>query len=486
MTETDDPSHTQPRKDMSGNQHIKVSEEGKLQHWLDKRFRNELTKKGYKVALTRFLKSVYGETTIPFRQGINIVSERIDKYLSENRNFLEDFSNYLLWMNKHHAPRTIVSDAFIVRKFFSRHDHKISDDEWDDLQTLFPANVAITQDDILTKEQFRAIMNHLYITGRALTLFLVSTGARIGETLQLKLEDLNLDADPPSANIRAEYSKKGVGKRIVWMSYEARDAIKEWLKIKDSMKKRAVGGTYRSDIVFPFKYLNFRVMWTKALGKVGLDKQDPKTNHHFYHIHTIRKFFNTKMKESGVHSDIVNAWLGHKGYLPMYDKFGKKKMAEIYKDHMGAVSIYVSDEETSQSQVIITEEELNGYLATGWMFKATLPSSKIVVEGKPGMLKPSPLEEEQKPSKPQSSKSEAVTSSKPISKPPLMQHRQRFKEMVEKTEFKQPEPKRDECVRGLKVTQWDIACGNCRTMHKLDYVKCDAPQKPKIQMPQRW
>jgi len=68
-----------------------------------------------------------------------------------------------------------------------------------------------------------------------LYLFLLSIGARIGETLKLKIADLELDADPLMAHIRPEYTKGGYGGRTVFMTYEACDAIREWLQIKNTV-----------------------------------------------------------------------------------------------------------------------------------------------------------------------------------------------------------------------------------------------------------
>ena len=58
-------------------------------------------------------------------------------------------------------------------------------------------------------------------------LFRVSSGARIGEILQLKKEDFDLEADPPRVHIRDKITKGGTGGRIAYFSYETRDAIKE-------------------------------------------------------------------------------------------------------------------------------------------------------------------------------------------------------------------------------------------------------------------
>jgi len=56
--------------------------------------------------------------------------------------------------------------------------------------------------------------------------------ARIGETLKLEKQDFKLDADLPSVDIKAEYTKGGVGGRTVYFSYEARDAIKDCCESK--------------------------------------------------------------------------------------------------------------------------------------------------------------------------------------------------------------------------------------------------------------
>ena len=75
------------------------------------------------------------------------------------------------------------------------------------------------------------------------------SGARIGETLQLKKEDFELDAEPPRVHIRAEYTKGGVGARITYFSFEARDAIKDWLAIKDGLKKKMERNTETTEFL---------------------------------------------------------------------------------------------------------------------------------------------------------------------------------------------------------------------------------------------
>ena len=53
---------------------------------------------------------------------------------------------------------------------------------------------------------------------------------RIGEALQLELDDLNLNSYPAKIYIRGEYTKSG-NPRIAFIFSEAKEAVEEWLKI---------------------------------------------------------------------------------------------------------------------------------------------------------------------------------------------------------------------------------------------------------------
>ena len=451
---------------------------GTLEEWLENNFRVKSTKDNYRKALGLFVKAIYGETQ---HGNMHEASLGVDRYLKDQRNFLDDFKQMVRYMNsKSYASGYIHGVCSKVRKFFDRHGFEIAKRDWEDMKTsLLPVNVTATQDDILTKEQLRNVLNHMAIHGRALTLFLLSTGARIGETLQLKMTDLDLDADPPSVNIRPQYTKKGLGGRIIWMSYEARDALKEWLKVKESRRKRRTNEPFPRDMVFGFSAANFRVMWRASLDKVGLGQRDPSTKIklYVYHVHTLRKFFRTQMGLAKVSDMVVHAWMGHKAYLNTYDKLGKEEMAKRYRDHMAAVSVYVSDEEANQSQVIITEDELNSYLATGWTFKATLPSGKIVVEGKPGLIKPALKEESKKEEKatinvepkteviPQTIKTEARPPTKPLSKPLIVKEQPK--------EIEKPKAAGYSSFASLKEKPSDyITCTKTKQAHKLEDLPC--------------
>ena len=121
--------------------------------------------------------------------------------------------------------------------FFQDKGVKIPDEDWKKIRRrgYMPKRVrAETRDKKPTKAMLKKILNYADLKSRAMILFLISSGARIGETLQLKKEDFDFEADPPKAHIRRDYTKGGVGERTVFFSYEAKDAIKDWLAISRS------------------------------------------------------------------------------------------------------------------------------------------------------------------------------------------------------------------------------------------------------------
>jgi Site-specific recombinase XerD len=461
-------------KDCRGYAPISTLQKNVVKEWLTKNFRHEHTRRSYRKGLNDFAHAIYGAES-NYRIGI-------DRYFNETRDYLDDFKTFVAYLNQEgFASTTIHLRVSLVKKFFSRHERKISQENWEDIKrTLMPMHFVTTQDEVLNKEQLRDILQHLTVSGRALTLFLISTGARIGETLKLTVDDLNLESDPPQVNVRPQYTKKGVGGRVIWFSYEARDAIKEWLKDKKGKKKRGPrqGEGFSKNLVFGFTAGNFGNMWRSALTKTELEKKDPTTKILIFHVHTLRKFFSTAMSEAGVQESIIHAWMGHKGYLDSaYKRYTKEKLAQMYKDQMDAVSIYGSgsDSEFKQKLEAVEKESKQD--------KEELRKVDEMLD-KLGISNDRSREERlleyfrtiQTKQIPQLNKVE----------PSTLPKQTKSSEVSMEEPKKVEQPKSDKCLRGIRSFQWDVQCEICKLRHTADYVKCDAPQKPKGLPLKRW
>jgi integrase len=313
-----------------------------LAKWLQE-FKSNSTKKVYRAALRKFKKNV------------GIVD--LDKYMKDSPDTTADIKKFLISMEDK-PSKTINTYAGAVKVFFQDQGVKVSDEAWNKIRRrgFMPKRVkAQTQDKKPSKPQLKQILNYADIKLRALTLFLISSGARIGETLQLKKDDFRLEADPPRVHIRGEYTKGGVGERTAYFSYEARDAIKDWLRIKDSMGKRD-GTTYKDERVFSFSDSTASLMWNRACDKANVGIKDKRTDRRIYHLHSLRKFFRTKI---GLDLDVTHALMGHAEYLDDFylrlDEAGE--IAAAYLEAMPNVSIYeVEDQELKEETEALREE----------------------------------------------------------------------------------------------------------------------------------
>ena len=296
-----------------------------LEKWLQE-FKSESTRRVYRAAVTKF------------KQVVGI--ENLEEYVNDSPDVAADMRKLLSSMEGK-PSKTIKTYAGAVKVFLQDKKIKVPEESWNKIRRrgYLPKRVkAQTQDKKPSKIQLRRILNYGDIKLKALILFLVSSGARIGETLQLNREDFNLEADPPRVHIRGEHTKGGVGERTVYFSYEARDAIKDWLAIKNSMGKRD-GTTYKDEKVFSFTHTTAKYMWNMACDKAGLGTKDKRTGRRIYHLHTLRKFFRTKI---GLDLDITHALMGHTEYLDdAYLRLEEEgEIAEAYLEAMPNVSVY--------------------------------------------------------------------------------------------------------------------------------------------------
>lgn len=89
--------------------------------------------------------------------------------------------------------KTISTYVGAVKVFLRDNDAEISDKQWRKLRKrcFMPKRIkAETQEKKPTKTQLKRILNHMNIKGRAMVLFLISSGARIGGTFAIFSEIL--------------------------------------------------------------------------------------------------------------------------------------------------------------------------------------------------------------------------------------------------------------------------------------------------------
>lgn len=295
--------------------------------WIDQ-FGNENTRRQYETSLKQFEE---------------YVSVSVDVYI-ENldwEEFWEDLQGF--WKSlSGKAPKTQNNRVRVVKLFFQDHGVEIPDSEWSKFRRRrMEASRPQTQDRAGKKGDWRRIiMNMATPQGRALYLTLLSTGARVGELLQIHIDDVDLDSDPARVNLRAEYTKGGVGDRTIFLTDEAKAALRDYFEWRKG-KKNAAGVSYdETDEVFPFTQQTARQMLYSALKRAGLDSKDRNTGRREIHTHSTRKFFrsNCRLGEA-----LTHAIMGHRKYLDSsYLRVDPDRAAREFKENMNNLKIFES------------------------------------------------------------------------------------------------------------------------------------------------
>jgi integrase len=200
----------------------------------------------------------------------------------------------------------------------------------------------------------RKILLNMDLKGKALFLTLASSGMRIGEALQLELDDIDLTKNPPYIYIRGLNSKTGE-KRISFISSEAKEALEEWLKqrknwLESSINKGKgleVSKSAEDNRIFPFSENIANVMWNNALEKAGLTKRDKETGRRTLHPHILRKWFRTRLGK--INPDYTEAIMGHTPYLEaVYRRYGTEELANFYLENQHLLYIFTDASELSR------------------------------------------------------------------------------------------------------------------------------------------
>ena len=253
-----------------------------------------------------------------------------------------------------------------TKGFLGRNGVKFDEYYWRDLKGKhkgLKGNRPLTEDQAPTPEILRKILQFLPLHGRAFALAASSSGMRLGESLRLKLSDIELDKEPVRIHIRREYTKSGLA-RPSFLSKEAVDTLNEWLKVREKWLQAASRKSHiypkgaRDDRVFPFSHGTVYAMWHAALEKSGYADRDPTTGIYKYHFHTLRKYFRSRLPRGGVPVDVTQGIMGEEGYLSAEYRSLKddpETMARMYKQGEPFLAVF-----SDQAEMYEFREETKG------------------------------------------------------------------------------------------------------------------------------
>ena len=216
-----------------------------------------------------------------------------------------------------------------------------------------PRDDTVVRDRIPTREELMRVLGCSGVMLRALVLFCVSSGARVGETCAMRVDDLDLSADPPRVHLRGEATKNHRD-RTVFMSREAAEAIKVWLRAKTKGLKKS-GEAFSVDLVFGVTLRQVGEAWHSALRKAEVMDRCSSTGRLRCHFHTLRKYFRTNI---GLPPEYTEYLLGHSiGLDGAYFRPYESELEKLYLANMHRISVFEGENEKVSLELAKMREE---------------------------------------------------------------------------------------------------------------------------------
>ena len=196
----------------------------------------------------------------------------------------------------------------------------------------------VETEELPNKEALRSILASGDLAEKALALIAISSGLRIGSILQLQLKHIDLSREVPFVSPAPESTKRRM-KFHTFISPEAKEVLLQYLKdrelraqtikkdvkahrlkLPDGWEKRLEVGPESYVIVAerplgePITQINSGDRrWINMVKRAGLDKKGKTW--HTLHFHVLRKYFKTWTTVSGVSSDLVEYFMGHRASI---------------------------------------------------------------------------------------------------------------------------------------------------------------------------
>ena len=218
---------------------------------------------------------------------------------------------------------------------------------------LLQKKIHIKQPKVLPKgipsEDIEALLAAISkVRDRALILLLLRTGMRIGELLNVKVDDIIL----PEKKILLYIGEKNFEGRVVYFSEHAEAALVEWLQLRNEQKEYLFYSPARENISYVSAWKVMRNLLTKAdLRSKG------------YSLHSLRHTFATTMLNAGLRLEVLQQLLGHK-LIDMTLRYAKLSNVTREAEYFKAIAIIEqgghrgSDRINSQLQAVFEEKKL--------------------------------------------------------------------------------------------------------------------------------
>jgi integrase len=329
------------------NKRLVEKMENKLENFFKKKLiDNKGTKQVYSNHIKRYFK---------------VNNKDMNTYFDSKQQYEEHITNYWNYL-KDKSPNSRSMGISSIKNFLRAYDKTTRDLEiWDTIATRLRGKSSVIIKHVPDIDEIRQILHYADIRTKTAIMMSITSGMRIGEICKLERNDVYMDEQPTRINVRAEITKTK-RRRTCFISPEATNLLKEWLRVRDEYLEQSLKSYNFKDNtryykkrddsrIFPYKPLAIRNGFNKACERAGF-KNKSKCNGDFDNkihrsrrelsFHGLRAFFRTYLGNA----DLSEHLMGHTGYLSTYRDFTQKQLAEQYMKYVPNVTVFEREVDT--------------------------------------------------------------------------------------------------------------------------------------------
>lgn len=275
----------------------------------------------------------------------------MDNYFKSGRNIKDDFLNFIKVekdiKNKRNTT-SVVSKSSCIQRFLEYNDIIFTKKENRGFKRYIKVYTHKMSDEYTpTKNDIKRLLQYADVKMKTAILMLSSSGMRIGELMNLQINDIHLDNHIKGEPLRLYLRNTKTGtNRVAWISPEATESLQEWLITRDRYiktrdKRNFTNNKKVDNKLIPCHKKTVEKGFLLLTDKIGLCSQDKVTGFHKFTLHQLRKFFNSQLKfEAKLPERVVEIFMGHVGYLNgTYDQITERRLFEYYKEGMHSLLI---------------------------------------------------------------------------------------------------------------------------------------------------
>jgi len=247
--------------------------------------------------------------------------EIIQEIPLEKESEYEVLQAWIKWLTKSIIPATIHTRFSSMRGYFHYRGIKMYKEDIN--QNISLPKIPKEEKHPISLQEIRTIVSNANHKKKALYLVLLSSGMRVGETVQLKKKHFDLSTERTTIKIPADYTKTKQG-RTVFISKEATAAIKPLLRGVDDND-----GVFSKNPNPHYAVCAEEMTFKRILTNVGLVESYESSRTNKITMHSFRAYYFTQaVRKHG--ENYAHKMIGHGGYLMEYDRYEDKKKLEMY------------------------------------------------------------------------------------------------------------------------------------------------------------